>query len=293
MRSAIRNTELIREDEAVLPVVSREVQYSFSVYEALRITDGHVVHLDDHLKRLAASCGDIGLVHHFSDEDIEKSLDKLIAADGISNATARIFVVGGPSPLLFITYSDLLTYPDSYYTDGVKATLYQGERFMPQAKTSNLLMQYIALEEARREGAFEALLVDRNGEVLEGTRSNFYAIKGSRLYTAPDDKVLSGITRISVLKAAAELGLEEYRYDDDERADHAPHDVREAAQLEQVRRRADESDYHEAADKLHRACADEQKKYAVYEKRYYEYIEEILPAQVEESQRRTPLASIF
>ena len=146
MRSAIRNTELIREDEAVLPVVSREVQYSFSVYEALRITDGHVVHLDDHLKRLAASCGDIGLVHHFSDEDIEKSLDKLIAADGISNATARIFVVGGPSPLLFITYSDLLTYPDSYYTDGVKATLYHGERFMPQAKTSNLLMQYIALE---------------------------------------------------------------------------------------------------------------------------------------------------
>ena len=208
MRSAIRNTELIREDEAVLPVVSREVQYSFSVYEALRITDGHVVHLDDHLKRLAASCGDIGLVHHFSDEDIEKSLDKLIAADGISNATARIFVVGGPSPLLFITYSDLLTYPDSYYTDGVKATLYHGERFMPQAKTSNLLMQYIALEEARREGAFEALLVDRNGEVLEGTRSNFYAIKGSRIYTAPDDKVLSGITRISVLKAAAELGLE-------------------------------------------------------------------------------------
>lgn len=104
MRSAIRNTELIREDEAVLPVVSREVQYSFSVYEALRITDGHVVHLDDHLKRLAASCDDIGLVHHFSDDDIEKSLNKLIAADGISNATARIFVVGGPSPLLFITY---------------------------------------------------------------------------------------------------------------------------------------------------------------------------------------------
>ena len=207
MRSAIRNTELIREDEAVLPVVSREVQYSFSVYEALRITDGHVVHLDDHLKRLAASCGDIGLVHHFSDEDIEKSLDKLIAADGISNATARIFVVGGPSPLLFITYSDLLTYPDSYYTDGVKATIYHGERFMPQAKTSNLLMQYIALEEAKRQGAFEALLVDRNGLVLEGTRSNFYGIKGDAVYTAPDDKVLNGITRISVLKAASELGF--------------------------------------------------------------------------------------
>ena len=207
MRSAIRNTELIREDEAVLPVVSREVQYSFSVYEALRITNGHVVHLDDHLRRLASSCRDIGLVHHFSDDDIERSLDKLIAADSITDATARIFIVGGPSPLLFITYTDLLTYPDSYYTDGVKVTLYHGERFMPEAKTSNLLMQYIALEEAKRQGAFEALLVNRAGEVLEGTRSNFYAIKGDKLYTAPDDKVLSGITRISVLRAASELGL--------------------------------------------------------------------------------------
>lgn len=208
MRSAIRNTELIREDEAVLPVVSREVQYSFSVYEALRVINGHIVHLDDHLKRLAASCSDIGLVHCFSDRDIEMSLDRLIKADGIKDASVRIFIVGGPSPLLFITYTDLLSYPDSYYTDGVRASLYHGERFMPQAKTSNLLMQYIALEEAKRKGAFEALLVNREGEVLEGTRSNFYAIKGDKLFTAPDEKVLSGITRISVVKAASELGLD-------------------------------------------------------------------------------------
>ena len=199
--------DIIREDEAVLPVVSREVQYSFSVYEALRIIGGHVVHLDDHLHRLAVSCRDIGLVHPFSDHDIEDSLDRLIAADSIGDATARIFIVGGPSPLLFITYADLLTYPDSYYSDGVKATLYHGERFMPEAKTSNLLMQYIALEDARKHGAFEALLVDRNGFVLEGTRSNFYGIKDGTVYTAPDDKVLSGITRISVIKAASELGF--------------------------------------------------------------------------------------
>ncbi len=208
MRSAIRNTEIIREDEAVLPVVSREVQYSFSVYEALRIINGHVVHLDDHLRRLAASCRDISLVHGFSDDDIQSSLERLIEKDSIKDATARIFIVGGPSPLLFITYADLLSYPDSYYTDGIDVTLYEGERFMPQAKTSNLLMQYIALEEARKKGAFEALLVNRKGEVLEGTRSNFYALSGSKLYTAGDESVLSGVTRISVLKAAEELGLE-------------------------------------------------------------------------------------
>ena len=114
--------------------------------------------------------------------------------------------------MYFITYSDLLTYPESYYTDGVKAITYSGERFLPQAKTSNLLMQYMAKEEAARHGAFEALLVNRSGLITEGTRTNFYIINGNRLITAPDSDVLSGITRISVIEAASQLGLDiEYR----------------------------------------------------------------------------------
>ena len=70
----------------------------------------------------------------------------------------------------------------------------------------------------------------------------------------------------------AQLGLEQYRYDDDEGADHAAHDVRKAAKVEQVRRRADEADYQKAADKLHRPRADEQKQNSVYEESDYEYV---------------------
>ena len=207
-RSAIRNGKIVKESEAVLPVTYREVQYSFSVYEALRVLKGHVVHLDDHLRRLAFSCGAIHLSHPFDDGMIASSIEALIKADSIEDATMRILIVGGNQPLFFITYTDLLSYPESYYSDGIDCTLYHGERFLPEAKTSNLLMQYIALEEAKRKGAFEALLVNRNGLVLEGTRSNFYGIYGKRIYTAPDDQVLSGITRISVLRAAEELGFE-------------------------------------------------------------------------------------
>ena len=111
MRSAIRNGEIIREEEAVLPVTYREVQYSFSVYEALRITGGHIVHLDDHLRRLEESCRSIKLEHPFTDEMIGSSINALIRADGIVDATARILVVGGPAPLFFVTYSSLLSYP--------------------------------------------------------------------------------------------------------------------------------------------------------------------------------------
>lgn len=218
MRNAIKNGEIIKEEDALVPITARAVQYSFSIYEALRIINGHIVHLDDHLARLRSSAEAIDLELTYSDSDIEAWIDKLIANDNIKDATARILVFGGDYPCLFITYQDLLSYPDSYYKDGVSCTLYFGERFLPYAKTSNLLMSYIALEEAKQKGSFEALLVNRNGVITEGTRSNFYAISGNKLYTADDSLVLSGVTRIAVLKAARQLGLdvilEAPKYDD-------------------------------------------------------------------------------
>ena len=101
-----------------------------------------------------------------------------------------------------------LKYPDSYYTEGVDCTLYEGERFLPNYKTSNLLLSYLALEDAESKGAFEALFVNRHGYITEGTRSNFYALKGNKLYTAPDSDVLLGVTRIGVMEAAKEMGIQ-------------------------------------------------------------------------------------
>ena len=207
-RHALKNGEIIWEEEAVVPVTLREVQSNFSVYEALRVISSHVVHLDDHTNRLEKSAETILLP--LPKVEWEKEIEKLIAADGISDATMRILVVGTKDPLWFITWSPLLTYPDSYYKNGVAVTTYEGERFLPQCKTGNLLLNYLSREDASRKGAFEALLVDRNGRILEGGRSNFYCIKGDVIKTAPDELVLDGVTRISVLRAAKKLG---YRID--------------------------------------------------------------------------------
>lgn len=206
-KHAIRNGQLIAEDEALVPVTSREVQSAFYVYEALRVIARHVVHLPDHLRRLESSAAQIGLKLPEA-ANWQSWIDALVEADGLVDATMRICVYGGRESLAFITWQELLSYPDSYYSDGVAVTSYTGERFLPQCKTGNLLLSYLALEDAHRQGAFEALLVDRRGRITEGTRSNFYVIKDGRLYTAPDEDVLSGVTRISVLRAASQLGLE-------------------------------------------------------------------------------------
>ena len=207
MRSAIKNGILINEEDATLPVTSRSMQYAYSVYEALKLKNGEFVHLEEHYERLKESARGINIELKYSFDDIKRYLNMLKEKDGLYNETFRILLVGKENGL-FITHNETKSYPDSYYSEGVDVTTYHGERFLPNYKTSNLLLSYLALEDAENKGAFEALLINRDGYVTEGTRSNFYGISGSRLYTAPDDLVLSGITRISVIRAAEELGFE-------------------------------------------------------------------------------------
>ena len=203
-KHAIKNGEIIEEANAVVNVTLPPVQSNFSVYEALRVLKRHVVHLDDHTKRLEKSALSINLP--LPKVDWMSEINKLIEKDNIEDASIRILVVGTETPTWFITWTKLLTYPDSYYKEGVDVITYEGERLLPQSKTGNLLINFLSREEAKRNNAFEALLIDRNGQILEGSRSNFYLIMGDTIKTAPDEKVLDGITRISVLRAGRELG---------------------------------------------------------------------------------------
>ena len=92
------------------------------------------------------------------------------------------------------------------YRGGVKVTTFRHERFLPEAKTLNMLPSYLAYREARRAGAFDALLVARDGTIREGTRTNFFAVKGRTLITPPVKLVLDGITRRTVIACARQHG---------------------------------------------------------------------------------------
>ncbi|HQB54681.1 MAG TPA: aminotransferase class IV, partial [Sphaerochaeta sp.] len=190
---ASRNGMIIPKEEAVVPISSREVQSGFYVYESLRVLGGFVTRVNEHLDRLLASAKGIRLTHPFTKETIRRWVDELIKAEGIGDATVRITLYGGADPVLFIVPVELLRYPDFYYRDGVRAITFEGERLFPVHKSGSLLLNYVALEEAKRSGGFEALLVDRKGRVLEGTRSNFFAFSNNTLHTADEDLVLGGI----------------------------------------------------------------------------------------------------
>ena len=73
---------------------------------------------------------------------------------------------------------------------------------MPASKTKNLLMSYMAYREAEKNNAIDALLIDMDGNITEGTRSSFFVIKGNSLIAPPKEKILEGVTRKIILGIA-------------------------------------------------------------------------------------------
>jgi len=97
--------------------------------------------------------------------------------------------------------TEIPSIPLSWYKDGVKVITINQEREVPEAKSLSYIPAILALKKAKSLKAIEALYVDRNLFVSEGTTSNLFAFIQGRLVT-PKEKVLQGITRKVILQLA-------------------------------------------------------------------------------------------
>jgi len=194
--------------DAQVSALNLEFTYGFGVYETLRV-QGSPIFLNEHIERLLNSAKIIGLEHGYATVQIEEFVEKLIVELGTQIVyNLKIILIGGDKPLLYILP---LTprFPDrKLYRDGVSVMTVELERPFPQAKTLNMLPSYIAYKKARAAGHYEALCVDRNGNITEGTATNIFFVKGSTFFTPPKEKVLDGVTRQKILQIAQEHGIE-------------------------------------------------------------------------------------
>jgi branched-chain amino acid aminotransferase len=99
-------------------------------------------------------------------------------------------------------------YPsESQYKKGVKGILFFAERKDPESKVINHKLRSSIYYKLIHEGGYEALLVNKNNYITEGSRSNIFFLKGETLVTAPDNLVLSGITRKHILEICRENNM--------------------------------------------------------------------------------------
>lgn len=149
----------------------------------------------------------IGLKHWFFKTETMEWLNLLVEKNKIIDGLLKIILIGdmddkGDVRMYILPAGGLIFYPEDLYQKGAKLITYQGERRIPRAKTTDLLLSCLAYREAKKAGALDALLVDRNNNIREGTRTNFYALKGRTIITAPAAQVLEGITKKIVLGAS-------------------------------------------------------------------------------------------
>ena len=203
----IFNGNVIDESEAKISISDKAYWFDFAVYSSLKVVRGKVFFPEFHVERLFESARLIDLEHQFKLEEVEKWIEILVKENKLDNALLRIVLVGDAdfnqdAKLFIFSVGGLTFYPDKLYKQGAKLITWQGERIVPEAKTKDLLNSFLAMREAKKAGALDALLIDRSENIREGTRSNFFAIKDGELITPPIGQVLGGIARKIVLEVS-------------------------------------------------------------------------------------------
>lgn len=185
------------------------------VYEVLRVIDGKPLFLEDHLERMKNSFDLINEEFPLKNQEIKEKIKNLINKENklFGNIKITYSITENNLDIFFIKHS----YPtDKMYNDGVKVILYFGERENPNAKIVNDNFRSGVNKEIENNGAYEAILIDRNGFITEGSRSNIFMIKDNVILTSPTKAVLPGVTRKKVFELANQLGFrveeQEYSY---------------------------------------------------------------------------------
>lgn len=173
------------------------------VYEVIRVVDGIPLFLEEHLERFYKSAEIAGKTIRYSSLQIRKILGELINANEVHVGNILISCKINLKAF-FISHS----YPtQDQYKLGVGCGLLRAERRNPNAKVFQTEVRVRANEMISREGFYEVLLVDAEGRITEGSRSNVFFISGNELHTPPAGQVLLGITRQKTLQCASFLGL--------------------------------------------------------------------------------------
>ncbi|MEA2061453.1 MAG: aminotransferase class IV [Thermodesulfobacteriota bacterium] len=212
--------KFVSSDKAVIPVDDLAVLRGFGVCDLMRTYNGRPCFLDEHINRLENSAREIGLFLPWSGSEIKKTaLETLEKNSHIREANIRIVITGGSSPdfltpqgnsRLLVLISPIPELPAIWYKKGIKVITISAQRNIPDAKSISYIPATMALKKARQENAVEALFVDKDNFVKEGTTSNLFAFIENRLVT-PEKNVLKGITRNAILSISKDLFKTELR----------------------------------------------------------------------------------
>lgn len=184
---------------------------SLGVYSAWR-TFGHnrFLHLAAHLARTRRSMELLGWEMALDETAVRHALHAICTQSPYPEMRVRLDVLAEPAyafgtdSRILLALTPFAPLPQSFYQTGVRLGIARGlERERPLAKTADFAVKRRAF---LPNHVYEYLMLDKMGRILEGTGSNFYAVRAGVVWTAGEG-VLAGITRQILLDLLPDLGI--------------------------------------------------------------------------------------
>lgn len=218
------NNKTVPASEAKISVFDHGFLYGDGVYETMRVYDRVVFMLDGHIQRLYRSASLIGLDIPKNAADIKLAIYETLRANSLDNAYVRLTVSRGYGPIgldpalcekptFVIMVNEFKNYPGAFYANGIRLIIASirrnfKEALNPQIKSLNFLNNILAKIEAKQSDAYEAVMLNSECHLTEGTISNiFFAANGILHTPSVDCGILDGITRALVIEIAVRNGI--------------------------------------------------------------------------------------
>jgi branched-chain amino acid aminotransferase len=213
------NGKLYDKADAKISVYDHCVLYGDGVFEGVRIYDGRIFRLREHVDRLFESARHIKLEIPLSREQMAEAITSTAKANNKVNGYIRPIVTRGAGylgldprktsdPQVIVIVDDISLYPAEVYESGMKLATVSTIRNHPNAlnpriKSCNYLNNILAKIEAVQAGCLEALMLNHKGEIAECSGDNIFLVKAGLLRTPSIDAgILEGVTRNAVIELA-------------------------------------------------------------------------------------------
>jgi branched-chain amino acid aminotransferase len=180
-----------------------------SLYEVLRVMKGSPIFLSDHMERLVTSVRLQKKKIPVEISDLKRLIAELVRMERKSEINVKIVFNYKNSSANYLIYCIESVYPTRVqYQKGVKGILYTAERKDPESKVINHKLRSSIYNQLIMESAYEAILVNDDNLITEGSRSNIFFVKNGTLITAPDNLILKGITRKYIIEICQENNID-------------------------------------------------------------------------------------
>lgn len=206
--------------EAVIPVNDRGFMYGDGLFETVRVVDGHLFRMPQHLERLARGANFLKIILPFTARELQQFAEQLIEKNELTEAVLRLTVTRGPgergytpkpgggATVVMTAHAAPTSENPAQWSLMTSSFHVLAADPLSSFKTLNKLTHVMARAEAAEKGADEALLINTNGEVAETASGNIFWVYNEKICTTPTGRgVLPGITRAVVLEICQTLGL--------------------------------------------------------------------------------------